>query len=276
MAGICLAAALAGQPVRGEEPDEAAVRNLVDVLTGSRRTGQTFYEAINEAIRRLEQQHVPPEVAMPALIPLLDHPSFDTRSYAARALKIFGPNAAPAVPALTRRLDDPTRNVRFYVAETLVAIGPKAAPAVAALGRAAGDPASGIQQTAARALAAIGPAAEDAVPGLIAALGSKWREVRWEAAGALAAIGPGAADAVPALAKALRDRERALVNPPRARSGLSALRPFRPWWLPWTNRIDSFGCAPYPHSPTWVRPDKAPSKRCNELPRPTISQACAA
>ncbi|MCH8155844.1 MAG: HEAT repeat domain-containing protein [Proteobacteria bacterium] len=202
-AGIYLVAALAGQPLWGEEPDEAAVRNLVDVLTGSGSTGQDRAAAI----RRLEQRRVPPDAAVPALIPLLDDPSFDTRSYAARAWKIFGPNAAPAAPALARRLDDPTRNVRFYVAETLVAIGPRAAPAVTALGRAVGDPASGIQQIAAKALAAIGPAARDAVPGLIAALDSKWREVRWAAARALAAVGPGAAEAVPALAKALRDRE---------------------------------------------------------------------
>ena len=92
------------------------------------------------------------DYSVPALIDLLKHKDPEMRSYAARHLKKFGAQAAPAVPALTEALTDEDKNVRMGAAYSLGAIGPLAQTAIPALKQALKDSDQGVRQGADYAL----------------------------------------------------------------------------------------------------------------------------
>ncbi|RME92224.1 MAG: HEAT repeat domain-containing protein [Verrucomicrobia bacterium] len=73
--------------------------------------------------------------AVPGLCQLLDHPAWETRVSAARALELLGPAAAPAVSGLIRLLAEDRPESRVVAAQTLGAIGSAAAPALPLLER---------------------------------------------------------------------------------------------------------------------------------------------
>lgn len=81
------------------------------------------------AVSAMAAAAIGPE-AVPGLSRLLDHPAWETRVSAARALEQFGAAAAPAVPGLIRLLEEPRAESQVVAAQTLGAIGAAAAPAL--------------------------------------------------------------------------------------------------------------------------------------------------
>ena len=145
------------------------------------------------------------ELAVPALIDLLQDPDPDYHWSAADVLGDIGPAAEAAVPALARALEDSDEDVRSAAASALGNIGPAAEAAVPALARALEDPDDDVRSAVASTLGSIGPAAGAAVPALIGALDDSDVYVRSYAAAALGELGPVAQAAIPALLRVLRD-----------------------------------------------------------------------
>jgi hypothetical protein len=133
---------------------------------------------------------------------------------------------ASAVPLLTTLLEDEDKLVRRFAARELRVIGPDSRPAIPALIRMLEDEDDGIKAAAASTLAAIGRDAKEAVPALLDLLTDKRRgfrriHARRNAAEALRTIDPETAAKVPDLLDhRLRDEdfadfERMLGIPPK-------------------------------------------------------------
>src|SRR5436305_1546545 len=80
---------------------------------------------------------------------------------AARSLRRFGPEAAPAIPALLEALKAKDDEVRYQAAWTVGKIGPAAEEAVPALIAAMKDENALVREHAAEALGDIGPGARE-------------------------------------------------------------------------------------------------------------------
>ncbi|MBX3440319.1 MAG: HEAT repeat domain-containing protein, partial [Planctomycetaceae bacterium] len=160
----------------------------------------------------------PAESAVPVLIVLLAEPDHSegspTADWAAKALSLFGPVAAPAAPALADLLDDVRRSHldRLSSVEALARIGTAHEAAVPALIRQAdrgteGEIARGTDthdagelcEAAVDGLAIVGAAAAPAVPALIRMSREDSSRLRKKAAVALGGIGPAAEIAAQAL-----------------------------------------------------------------------------
>jgi HEAT repeat protein len=126
----------------------------------------------------------------------------EQQAEAARALKAFGSDAAPAVPKLIEMLDDRSAEYREVICDILRVIGPGAKAAVPQLVRALKMKTTPDPETWIVVLGAIGPDAREAVPVLIEALEKP--ELSNAAHTALCAIGPAAREAIPAIARGLR------------------------------------------------------------------------
>jgi HEAT repeat protein len=196
-------------------------------------------ESVREqAVRSLGEIGGPPEVAIPALVALLDEEGVphvrvavlqalgkfgpeaasaaavlvelvqerddDIRTAAAEALRLIGPLDASLLPHLVAGLKSPDNQVRVHAAEVIGIIGPGADEAVPALVQALRDENARVRVQVARALGALGEASITALPGLCGALRDKDFEVAAGAAHALGAIGPAASGSLATLLKASR------------------------------------------------------------------------
>jgi hypothetical protein len=65
-------------------------------------------------------------VAVPKLVPLLEHTNFSTRFSAGMALSSFGSNAAPAIPVIERLISDNPEMVHDIMLRILERCGPEA------------------------------------------------------------------------------------------------------------------------------------------------------
>ena len=99
-----------------------------------------------------------PEFTVPVLIETLKDQDPAMRSYAAKSLGKFGPEARDAVPNLTEALKDQDRNVRIGAAYALAQIGPEAKKAIPALKQALKDSDPKVREGAAQALKQLQPA----------------------------------------------------------------------------------------------------------------------
>ena len=106
------------------------------------------------------------EVAVPALVDLLETGEPRDRILAATTFWGMGARAASAAPTLASALEDSDPELRVACAMALENMGPAAREAVPALVRALGDPERPVRQAAVKALGAIGPQASSALPAL--------------------------------------------------------------------------------------------------------------
>lgn len=138
--------------------------------------------------------------AVPALLAMVDHPSWNVRAKAVKVLRSIGPVTPDVVPALVARLGDRSSDVREAAAGALGDIGPVTPNVVPALVELLADPAWKVRMRAAYALGEIGPAAGEAAPGLTALLSDEAPYVRIAAVDTLGRIErPLPPHAVPAL-----------------------------------------------------------------------------
>jgi len=122
--GLRRAAALALDEL---EPVDGLLAELVDLL--SEREEDLFVPAV----RALGRIGPPAAEAVPAILRLLEDPSYRVRLAATGALGGFGAKGGRAVPALLQRLTDRSAVVRLAAIEALGRIGPPARSALPAL-----------------------------------------------------------------------------------------------------------------------------------------------
>ena len=180
-----------------------AVPALVEALSDRRAIVRP---AAFKALMRID-----PEAAkgtVPILTEALTDTGMNRSTYAAKCLRLLGPDAAAAVPALMEAIEDEHGWIRANAARVLGDIGPLARESIPALTEALRDENRNVRKRAAESLGKYGAHAGTAVPALIDVLKDRdWRnkEVRVSAAGALGRIGPPASEAIPALTELLGD-----------------------------------------------------------------------
>ncbi len=177
-------------------------------------------------------------VAVPDLVPLVNHPDPDVQREAIRTLGQIGPRASDAAPDLIRAfhrgdtgvrsaalhalarmklksaeaagvivsaLDDPEDRIRADAASALNQLRADVDAAIPALTRGLHDPHERTRQSAVWALGSMGAKASAAGPALIDVLRNDHQRVRAAAASALGRLGEQADFAIPPLMEALND-----------------------------------------------------------------------
>jgi len=149
-----LSLALAACAPRPATPDLPAL--IADLTSGDeKRSGDARLELISLG-----------EVAVPALVDLLQSGEPQERVIAATTFWGMGARAPSAAPELAAALADADPELRVTCAMALENMGPVARDAVPALALALRDPVRSVRQAAVKALGAIGPAASPALPAL--------------------------------------------------------------------------------------------------------------
>ncbi len=204
---------------------------------------QLPWHARRQAALTLGRIGKPAAAGVPVLVSMLEIPKTpgeaSVPAWAAKALSLFGPLAAPATPALVRLLNDHTRSPldRLSCVEALGRIGGAHQDAIPALIRLARRETGGshddaeLREAAVDGLALIGSAAAPAVPTLIRLTRHDSGRLRKKAAVALGRSGPAAGIAAQSLVELVlfdqlpEVREAATASLARiGDSGESALR----------------------------------------------------
>ncbi len=185
--------------VGGTSPDKQS--RLVRLLLNEDEEGQLRVAAAAVLV----QQPSPPQVVLPALIGLAQHPdNWNVCAAAAEALGKLGPDAGDAILALMTLLDHEVTDVRLAAITACGAIGSAALDAVPSLVRRIQlDEETSVTESAARALIKIDP---NAVNTLLTGLNGDG-STREHTLQALSAMGPAGRTAVPHLLKMLADPE---------------------------------------------------------------------
>jgi len=157
------------------------------------------------AVRALGNMMPQFQVAVLALVDMLQDPDLPIRIEAASSISRYSSKGKAAVPALLQCLHDKESAARAAAAQALIHVAPPTKAVTAALRQALRDPEARVRRYAADALRALGPAALDAAPDLTKAIREEDKAVRWSASRALAHIGPAG---LTALIEALRDPSR--------------------------------------------------------------------
>ena len=160
---------------------KAGALQAVELLSSPNLRGRISDACVLDAIWRMGPDG---DVAVPAIVPLLQDPSSFIRFKAAAALCVVGPRAQEAFSALLLGLKDPCEDVRYFSAMALEKIGDRRA--VEPLIECLQDKSDLVRRDAARALATLGD--PRAVEPLLASLEtcSPGGEAQWAIASALA------------------------------------------------------------------------------------------